>query len=509
MADEQRAQDHETSSEPPVEVETSYGRLRGISRDRDGIKVFKGIRYGASTAGPRRFMPPAKPEAWTGVRDALGFGQVAPQPQSDGGAYAALIGWTDHPGGMGEDCLVLNVWTPGLDTARRPVMVSIHGGGFTTGSGSTPGYSGTPLARSHDVVVVTVNHRLGVLGCLHLGDLCGPEYAASGTVGMLDLVAALEWVRDNIERFGGDPDNVTIFGQSGGGAKTSVLLAMPGAKGRFHRAGVQSGSALRMAERSAATESAEKLLAHLGLDRGDVAKLQELPSEQLIAAQTALAMTDRRRQLWPVVDGEAIPHHPFDPTAPDISADVPMIIGTTLDDAGMRGDRELADAALSAWIAKRFGERAGEIEAAYRKAYPNTRPNLIQARILTDRGGRRSASTMAARKAAQGRAPAYLYLFTWPSPALGGRLGAVHGVDVALTFNNARGAMAGNGPAAQALAQRFSSAWAAFARTGDPNTDAIPTWPAYDEKTRPTMIFDERIEMREDPLCDLLGLWER
>jgi para-nitrobenzyl esterase len=489
-----------------VEVDTCYGRLRGV--DKQGIKVFKGIHYGGSTAGKGRFMPPLKPASWTGVRDALEFGPVAPQPRSDAGAYARLIGWDNHPGGMSEDCLVLNVWTPALDGARRPVMLSIHGGGFTSGSGSTPGYSGEPLARAGDVVVVTVNHRLGVLGCLHLGDLGAPaELAQSSLVGMLDLVAALEWVRDNIERFGGDAGNVTIFGQSGGGAKTTVLMALPAARGLFHRAGVQSGSALRMSERKNATRSAEALLAHLGIERSRSAELQEVPVEKLIAAQVAIGAQDRRNAFWPVVDGKELPRHPFDPRAPEISADVPMIIGTTLDDAGMRtGDVD--EARLRSWAGTRFGERAEKILSAYQRHYPATRPNLIQARILTDLGGRRSASTQAARKAALGRAPAYLYLFTWPTPALGGRLGAVHGVDVGMTFNNARGAMGGDTPEAHALAKRFSDAWIAFARTGNPNHPGIPEWPAYAAETRPTMIFDNEIVMRHDPLRELRLLWE-
>ncbi len=489
-----------------VEVETSYGRLRGV--DKSGIKVFKGIPYGGSTAGRGRFRPPTPPASWTGVRDALEFGATAPQTKAEGG-YARLIGWDRQPP-MGEDCLVLNVWTPALDGARRPVLFSIHGGGFTSGSGSMAGYNGDPLARTGDVVVVTMNHRIGVLGSLNLADLGAPEeFARSGGVGMLDLVAALEWVRDNIERFGGDPSNVTAFGQSGGGAKTAVLLAMPAARGLFHRAGVQSGSALRMAQRKGSMRSAEALLAHLGIERERAAEaLQQVPIDRLIEAQGAIARKDPRNVFWPVVDGTTLPTHPFDPKAPELSADIPMIIGTTLDDSGIRTGRRLEDPGLVGWCEKTFGARAQRIVEAYRKHYPEAPAHLLQARMLTDRGARRAASTMAERKAALGRAPAYLYLFTWPSPAMDGQLGAIHGVDVGLTFNNTRGAMVGDSPAMHTLAERYSRAWVAFARSGNPSHAGIPEWPAFDPETRPTMVFDEHVSLESDPLRDLRALWE-
>jgi para-nitrobenzyl esterase len=491
-----------------VEVETTYGKLRGV--DVDGIKVFKGVAYGASTAGKNRFMPSAAPAAWTGVRDALTFGSIAPQTPADPNSeYGRLIGWDKQPGGMGEDCLVLNVWTPGVNDGRkRAVMLSIHGGGFTSGSGSTPGYNGDPLARFGDVVVVTVNHRLGALGYLHLGDLGGPEFAQSGAAGMLDLVAALEWVRDNIERFGGDPQTVMVFGQSGGGAKTSGLMAMPGAKGLFKRAAVQSGSALRLMTRDVGSQLAERLLHKLGLDKSKIAALQEVPFQKLIAAQQALSPDNPMLGFAPVVDGVAIPRHPFDPDAPALTADVPLIIGTTLDDAAMRGRFDIDDAAVEQGLQKRYPQHAARIVATYRKHYPDASSFLLKARMRTDAGGRRSATTMAERKAALGKAPAYLYICSFQSPALGGKFGAVHGVDVGFAFNNARGAVAGDTPEARRLAACFAAGWVAFAKTGDPNTSELPAWPVFDAAKRPTMIFDTEIRLENDPLHDQRVLWD-
>ena len=495
---------------PPsyVEVQTRYGKLRGV--DVDGIKVFKGVAYGASTAGKNRFRPPQRPAAWTGVRDAVSFGQCSPQTPADPKSeYAQLIGWGKQPGGTGEDCLVLNVWTPGVaDGRKRTVMLSIHGGGFVSGSGNTPGYNGDPLARFGDVVVVTVNHRLGVLGYLHLGDLGGPEdLAQSGTVGMLDLVAALEWVRENIEQFGGDPNSVMVFGQSGGGAKTSTLMAMPSAKGLFKRAAVQSGSTLRLMPREMGTMLAERLLEKLGLDKSRLSQLEEVPHDKLVEAARKLSPDTPMMGFAPVVDGVAIPRDPFEPDAPEVSADVPMIIGTTLDDAAMGGRFDIDEEAVKKGLRGRYAKHADRIVALYRKHYPEVSPFLLQARMLTDRRVR-TAATQAERKAAQGKAPAYLYVCSFPSPALGGKLGAVHGVDVGLAFNNSRGAVAGDTPEARRLAARFAAGWVAFAKTGDPNNSELPEWPAYEPKTRPTMIFDAEITMERDPLGELRMLWE-
>jgi para-nitrobenzyl esterase len=493
-----------------VVADTTSGKVQGMNIG--GIKTFKGIPYGASTGGKNRYMPPQKPASWTGVRDAFEFGQISPQTMADTrGDYAALIDWDFQPGGMGEDCLALNVWTPALkDGGKRPVLVSFHGGGFATGSGNAIGYSGEPLARFGNVVVVTVNHRLASLGYLHLADLgAPPEFARAGVVGVMDLVASLEWVRDNIENFGGDPNSVMIFGQSGGGAKTSVLMGMPSAKGLFHRAGVQSGSLLKVASREAATASAEKLLKQLGIDKTRIADIQKVSWEQILDAQAAVSGVGPGGPFTPVLDGTVIPQNPFDPTASAISADVPMIISTTLDEAALAlTNFDLDEAGLKAVASRMLSDKADRVLALYRKTYPNASPYLIQARIVTDRGFRANAYKQAERKAALGKAPAYFYLFTWPCPGYNGKFGAVHGTDVALVFHAYRGAINGGGTDAKALADKMAGMWVAFAKTGDPNVAAIPKWQTYDAQNRATMIFDNNTRAENDPRKEFRQLWE-
>src|SRR5580698_6655990 len=328
------------AAEPPT-AETAYGKVRGV--DADGIKIFKGIPYGASTAGKNRFMPPVNPASWTGVRDALQYGPSAPQ--------------TAAMNGESEDCLVLNVWTPALkDGRRRPVMFWCHGGGFASGSGSTPGTDGTNLAHRGDVVVVTINHRLNAFGFTYLGALGGVGFVQSGDVGMLDIVHALKWVRDNIEQFGGDPNTVMVIGQSGGGRKVGTRLGMPTAKGLFHRAAIESGPTIKLVDRDQATRVAERLISKLQLGRNEVRELQKMPVEKIMAAYFAvlkdMADADQMTEGFsPTVNGTAVPQHPFYPVASDVSANVPLMLGHTrtemtlqspadsfsLDEDGMRG----------------------------------------------------------------------------------------------------------------------------------------------------------------------------
>lgn len=489
-------------------VETTSGKVQGIANT--GIKEFKGIPYGAPTGGKNRYMPPKKPAAWSGVRECFGHGQICPQTLANlSSDYGMMIQWDQHVGGMGEDCLSLNLWTPGVnDGQKRAVLVSFHGGGFATGSGNGPGYDGAQLAKFGDVVVVTVNHRLAGFGYLHLADLdAPPEFAQAGVAGMMDLVASLEWVRDNIEKFGGDPGKVMIFGQSGGGAKTSTMLAMPSAKGLFHSAGVQSGSSIRAATREQGTKSAEALLGKLGISKENIADIQKRSWQQILEAQTSLGAAAGFR---PVVDGTVLPHHPFDPTAPPESAGVPVIISTTLEDAALGlTNFDLDEAGLKKMMNERYGEKAERMLTLYRDRYPTKSPFLIQAQIATDAGFRRSAILQAERKAALGKAPAYMYLWAFESPGFGRKFGAVHGTDVSASFYNYRDGIGGTGSRQEkALWDRFASAWVSLAKTANPNNPKVPEWPAYDGAKRATMIFDNEIRAENDPRGEIRKFWE-
>src|SRR5262245_25555205 len=453
------------------DVETTSGVVRGIAST--GIKMFRGVPYGADTGGKNRFMPPRKPAPWSGARNSIGYGPIAPQtPSGLRSDYAQLIQWDKHigTGGMSEDCLSLNVWTPGLnDGGKRAVLVSFHGGGWATGSGNGPMYDGAQLALLGDVVVVTVNHRLGSFGYTHLAAVGAPaEFSFAGVCGVMDMVASLEWMRDNIAAFGGDPSRVMIFGQSGGGSKTSTLLATPAAKGLFHRAIVQSGSTLRLISDADAEKSADMFIKKLGLARTRIADIQRLPWEQLLSAQvesTGAAFT-------PVVDGKYLTHHPFDPSAPPESRDVPVIIATTLEDAALRlTNWDLTEQGLTTLLNERFKGKASEIIDLYRPVTKGKTPYLVQAQVLTDTQVRSRAITQAERKAAQGGAPAWMYIWEWATPAFEGKLGAVHGHDVDASFNLYRNGICGTGEkTGRLMAKRLASTFVAFAKTGKPDT---------------------------------------
>ena len=492
-------------------VETNLGKLRGVSTE--GVFTFKGVPYGASTEGSMRFMPPVKPASWTGVRDAINLGPLAPQITSSatgGSDIRKAMGDIYGPGEISEDCLVLNVWTPSLHRGKRPVMVWLHGGGYTGGSDGAPTYDGVNLAHKRDVVVVGLNHRLNVFGYLYLGELGGEKYADSGNVGMLDIVLALEWVRDNIAHFGGDPANVTIFGESGGGGKVSTLMAMPPAKGLFHKAIVESGSTLRVSSREDANKAAEKFVAKLGITPDRIDDLQKLPVQQLLDAMRSLTGPNAIR-LGPVVDGRSLPRNPFDPDAPAQSADVPMLIGTNGTEATVLlglGDPSLFSlnetdmhTRLKAYLHLDDDAQLDSIIATYRKDRPTASPSDLYFAIATDRMMRMNAITQAERKVAQGAAPAYMYIFAWETPVLDGRLRSPHGIELAFVFDNTdkTTGMNGSAPDVAVLADKVSAAWAAFARTGNPGTSALPHWPAYDTTSRATMVFNDDCKLVDDP----------
>lgn len=482
---------------------TAYGKIRGTRAD--GIHAFKGVPYGADTS-KTRFQKPAPPPPWTGVRDATHYGAQAPQADRPFTSARALLASWGPPQPNSEDCLFLNVWTPGVrDDEKRPVMVWLHGGGFSAGSGSALGYDGTRLAERGDVVVITINHRLNIFGFLYLAEIGGEQYADSGNVSQHDIIAALRWVRDNVEEFGGDPNNVTIFGESGGGMKVCTLMAMPEAQGLFHRAVVQSGPLLRGADPEEATATAHAALDLMNVSPTHLKALNSLPTDRILQTYFNLPQPEALK-LAPVVDGRSLPRHPFHPDAPKISAHVPLLIGMTKTETTyLLGNPE--NFALD-WndVPERLGKYTGSMDAEalvarYRELLPQASPSDVLFAVTTNLMMTLNLIAVADRKTALLAAPVYRYELIWETPVDGGKWQSPHTLDIALMFDNVANSKSilGDAPQAQHMAEKMSEAWLAFARNGNPNNRMLPDWAPYNTTHRPTLMFDAKSFTANNP----------
>jgi para-nitrobenzyl esterase len=496
-------------------AETQHGKVRGYVLR--GVHYFLGIPYGADTSGANRFMPPQKPKPWTEVFPALWWGNTAPQNMEKRYAdphYAFRDHWNYDD--VSEDCLRLNVFTPALkDGKKRPVLVWLHGGGFANGNGiEHDGYNGENFARFADAVFVSINHRLGPLGYCDLAGVGGERFSASGNVGMLDCVAALEWVRDNIAAFGGDPGSVTIMGQSGGGAKVCVLTAMPAARGLFHKAVVLSGASLRMGEKAHAEKLGAAVLAEAGLTPADVGKLQQMPWKDFYAIATKAqqklgeqAGPGMRRGFNPVVDGVVLPQHPYVPEPAPSAAGVPMLICSTFHEQSPSWSDSKLEAITLDEVAEKvkvragfgagFGERAKDVVAAYARAFPDRKPVEIWSLVSSNR---QSAVALADAKSKQ-PAPVHVAWFGWQPPLFDNRMRAFHCLDICFWFHNTDLMLShtGGGARPRRLAEKMARTLLQFMKTGDPNGGGLPAWPRYTTARGETMVLDDAPAVRDDP----------
>ena len=499
-------------------ADTQYGKVKGYQLR--GIYYFLGIPYGADTSGSNRFMPPRKPNPWTDVFPAVWWGNSAPQIMEK--RYANIYAsFADHWNydDVSEDCLRLNVFTPAVnDGIKRPVIVWLHGGGFVNGNGiEQDGYNGENLARRGDIVFVSVNHRLGPLGFTNLAGAGGEKFAASGNVGMLDLVASLGWVRDNITNFGGDPGNVTIIGQSGGGAKVTTLTAMPSAKGLFHKAVVLSGAGTRSGEKEYSEKLGAYILKEAGLKATEIDKLQAMPwldyinlanrASAKLAEESSPAPSGMRRGFNPVVDGFYLPQHPYYPEASPVANDVPMMICSTMNElAPSRTDASLENITLDevkekvklrAGFGAGFGDKAGEVVEAYAKTFPERKPVEIWSMIS---GNRQGVVTLADAKVKQ-NAPVYVAWFCWQPPLFDNRMRAFHCSDICFWFYNTDLMLthSGGGARPRKLSDKMSGALLQFMRTGNPDDGGLPSWTRYSSEKGEVMVLDDVPEVKNDP----------
>ena len=496
---------------------TQYGKVRGFILR--GIHQFLGVPYGADTSGKNRFMPPQKPASWTDIRPTLWWGNSAPQIMEKRYAnpYASFVDHWNYDD-VSEDCLKLNVWTPALDGQKRPVIVWLHGGGFVNGNAiEQDGYHGENLARFGNVVFCSLNHRLGALGYSDLnaaggqtGTPAGP-LAASGNVGNLDMVMALEWVKNNIANFGGDPANVTIIGQSGGGAKVTTLMNMPTAKGLFHKAVALSGSSLAGVNKEYAEKLGLKVMEEAGLKPGDIEKLQQIPWRQYIdiANRAAEKMADEAKRMnmprggySPVADGTYLNDKSFFSDPDHFSATIPLMICSTFHEQNPdRTDASLESISLAEVkekIKSRFGDKSGDIVEAYAKNFPKARPIEIWALIVSNR---KNAVAAATAKASQQKAPVYVAWFGWQPPLFDGRMRAFHCDDICFWFYNTDLMLThtGGGKRPRALSEKMAGSFINFVKTGNPNGGGLPTWKPYTQQNGETMILDDTPALANDP----------
>ncbi|MCJ7446980.1 MAG: carboxylesterase family protein [Bacteroidales bacterium] len=499
-------------------VDTQYGKVKGYLLR--GINYFLGIPYGADTSGPNRFMLPQKPKPWADTFPAVWWGNSAPQIMEKryANVYSSFIDHWNYDD-VSEDCLRLNVFTPAInDGIKRPVMVWLHGGGFVNGNGiEQDGYSGENLARKGDIVFVSVNHRLGPLGFTNLAGVGGEKFAASGNVGMLDIVAALEWVRDNITNFGGDPGIVTIMGQSGGGAEVTTLTAMPSAKGLFHKAVVLSGAGTKSGEKDYSEKLGAYVLKEAGLTANQIDKLQEIPWLDYIAiANRAAAKLSQesgpapaglRRGFNPIVDGVIIPQHPYYPDAAPSAEDVPMMICSTMNEMSpSRTDASLENVTLDevkervkqrAGFGAGFGDKAGEVVEAYAKVFPDRKPVEIWSMIS---GNRQGVVALADAKSKQAP-PVYVAWFCWQPPLFDNRMRAFHCSDICFWYYNTDFMLThtGGGARPRKLSEKMSGALLQFMKTGNPDGGGLPSWPKYTTENGEVMVLDDASEVKNDP----------
>ena len=490
---------------------TTQGKVQGLAT-ANGVVAFKGIPYAAPPVGDLRFQPPQPAKPWTGTLKAFDYGSAEMQ------AANAITGSPGAP--ESEDCLFLNVWTPRLDKGRRPAMVWIHGGGFKNGSGSDPIYDGAKLAGRGNVDVVTLNYRLGPFGFLYLGGLGGQDYAQSGNLGLLDQIAAIKWVRDNISSFGGDPSNVTVFGESAGGMSVCTLLGMPAAKGLFRRAIAESGAANTVRDTTAAAAVTSKFMKTAGVS--DINGLLALSARQLVNAESSMISQGAQSQLvfGPVIDGSALPQPPLHAIAAGSAAGVDLMIGTNLNEMRLwiLGVPALArlplgvvagsiPTAQQAMDATSLGS-SGAVAASYQSRRPGATDGDVSLAVLTDEVFRVPAVRVAEAQSSL-RKNTWMYLFTWPSPTFA-VLGACHAIELPFVFGNIEGRasrLVGKNPPRK-LSEAMQDAWTAFARTGNPNGSGVPAWSAYDSTTRSTMVFNTGSAQQNDPYGQDREVWQ-